>query len=490
MNHIEKVFLFFAIPVVLLYIFLNIGDYPVISGWDEGIYLQFSETLAEHGEYATLNNHNFDLLSPSGGTGPTLVFPIMLAFKIFGKSLIAARVTMGFYLVLFMISAYLLVRTIGGWKAALISIPFLLTAGVTNYDTLWVGRQVLAEIPSLAFLFLGLWLWMKSWTNWRWLFPAIIFFALTVVTKNQFIWVIVPSLIIVLGFSLFYFKGFSKLILVLIILGSVIGLFLWQLIAHGIVGDNFQAYLDTCSALTTSEFLRPNINRWIENSKLIIKSGQIVLVALATLYGMFALFKKRNLKRSVLFSVFAIALLSSTFLCTPWPRLIYPLLALSSLITAIFIGDLLDVYLLKNVNKIWLFGILILVLGLFTLPRLIDSGQKILMVRDDSAPKMASLIDKIIPNTDYVLNWEWEVEFYSNTSFAHPPFRLFPALIDEVYNEKSCQILKQPRIPSDAKYLLIGPFAEQTKVFNKELSLIPNQIIKQVGPYKLYKLNQ
>ena len=191
----EVMVIVFILPLVMYLAFINLTGYPTISGWDEGMYLEFAHNLVYHGEYATLNDGVFERLAPVGGTGPTLIIPVGLALWLGNNSLAAARSVMGIYLLMAVASVYALVRQINGSLAAMCGVIFFLVAGYPNYGTLWIGRQVLAEIPALAFTLVGLLIWIESWQRGMgWLIVASVSLALAVVTKNQLIWIIWTSL--------------------------------------------------------------------------------------------------------------------------------------------------------------------------------------------------------------------------------------------------------------------------------------------------------
>ena len=58
-----------AVMVILVAFFLltNLATYPTISGWDEGMYLQFAHNLAYYGQYATRNGDVFERSYSSWG---------------------------------------------------------------------------------------------------------------------------------------------------------------------------------------------------------------------------------------------------------------------------------------------------------------------------------------------------------------------------------------------------------------------------------------
>ena len=177
---------------------VNLSRYPAISGWDEGMYLEMAVNTARFGEYATRNGEAFERLQPPGGTGPTLILPVAAAMLVGGFELWVARLVIVAALLVALAGGYRLLRTIGGSFAAVTGTLLLLVAGFPDFDTLGLGRQVLAEVPALAFLLWGLWFWIRSWDGrTRDLVIASALISLAIVTKNQWLIFVTPGLAVV-----------------------------------------------------------------------------------------------------------------------------------------------------------------------------------------------------------------------------------------------------------------------------------------------------
>jgi 4-amino-4-deoxy-L-arabinose transferase-like glycosyltransferase len=469
------------IPSVTFLATANLTSYPTISGWDEGMYLQFAGNLAYRGEYVTI-----------GGSGPTLIVPIALALRLLGNSLGAARLIMVAYLLAALACVYLLVRSIGGRPAAIASIPLFLIAGYTTYDTIWVGRQVLAEVPSLAFALLGLWLWIKSWrSHQKWLIASAFLFALAVVTKNQFLWIFGLGIVLIFLADRIYYRQLRWASGIVPLAGIVLGYGSWFLLSLWIVHPGDRAsYLEAQSALTAASFLHVSLQRSLANLELFYHSEQWLPALVSIAYGLFSSRARTQaaLQKLLLPLFTSVALLSFLGPSLPWARYLYLTLALASLCTALLIGDLIGwVGRRGKLGGLLTVVAFVLSLSLLSGQRIVGNIQRIVTTNDRSAEQFAALVDQTVPSSANVLNWEWEIEFYSNRSFVHPPYRLFPAMIDQVYNQRYDPLLDQPRIPPQTHYLIIGPFASQTNVFTSALERQHHALLVCEGPYQLYQ---
>jgi 4-amino-4-deoxy-L-arabinose transferase-like glycosyltransferase len=473
----------------------NLALYPAISGWDEGMYLQFADNLVRYGEYATRNGQVFERLQPVGGTGPTLIAPVALALWLSSQSLAAARLVIVAYLLCTLAGGYLLARRLSGQAAGIAGIPLFLIAGYGIYDTLWMGRQVLAELPGFAFLLLGLWAWIRSWRGTlRWLITSGALVGLAVITKNQLIWVLGPSFVVFGLIDWVYYRQLRWTHSLMPLAGVVAGYGAWVLLSLWIVGpEDRLRYLDTQRALTAATFLHVGPQRWIENARLLYTSGQATIAVLSIGYGLYRA-RTRSLigvERLVLPLFASAALASFLIMSLPWARYLYPALALAALCSALLVGDL--VVWVRNHGPrgdLWVAGALVLAVGVLSGTRIVQNVQRIATADDQSAARFSEIVDLQVPAGARVMNWEWELEFYTQRPMIHPPHRLFAALIDQTYNLRGDPVLDQPRIPADIDYLIVGPFADQTQVFATELAARRHQLVGSEGPYRLYLLDR
>jgi 4-amino-4-deoxy-L-arabinose transferase-like glycosyltransferase len=482
--------LLFIMTIVLT----NLTSYPAISGWDEGMYLSFAKNLANFGEYATNNGNTFERLLPAGGTGPTLIVPVALALSL-GGNLLAARLVIVAYFLIALAGAYILVKSIGNSTAAMLSILVFLIAGYKSYDTIWLARQVLAEIPAMAFLLFGIWMWYKSWQNGlKYLIAGSLLIGLSVITKNQLIWTLIPIFLLIYLIDRFYYRQLRWYHTIVPVLCIALAYGAWFLTSIWIVGSaELQTYMDAQKALTNATFLNVSLHRWVNNLKFIKESDQWIIILISIGYCIYKC-RTRTLAglTNLILPLFAIvSTLTFIILNIPWPRYLYLPLAFSALCTGLAIYDF-ALYLNKvlKTKKALAFPVVILIIGSLIGPRIINDVNLIFTADDTNAIQFVNLIDQKIPKNAKVFGWEWELYFYTDRELYHPPFILFPTMIDQVYNGRNNNpILQQPRIPADTDYLIIGPFASDTQVFTAELNKYQNKLIFNVGPYYLYKLN-
>ena len=487
----EDIVLLVLLPVILFFNFYNLANYPVTSGWDEGIYLQFSRNLALHGIYGSTDGDHFHVLTPTGGSGPIVIVLIGMIFKSFGQSLLNARLVMACFLFLATVSLYILIRLISRWEIALASIFLFLVAGYETYDTYWLGRQVLSEIPALFFLFLGYLFLLKSFQRNRIanLLVAMILLGAAVVTKNQLIWILVPSLGMMTVLDLYYYRQKYWWHFGAALISIIIFYFLWLSVSLIMVGSERAFFLEAQNSVFKALYLHINLMRVLNMGKMFIKSGFFIPITIAWIYTLFATRKKdsQGLIRAFFLSTAGVGLFCSLALSIPWPRLLYMGIVLSIPVIALFLADIMK-YLQNHPVPIKRYSTLAVYLGLaiFTFVKLYFDARLILRTQDHSAEEFAQVVDRIVLDNEHILNWDWEVEFYSQRTFIHPDFRLFPAILNHAYNFVEVPILYEPRIPDEIHYVGIGPFTSGFLIFNNELEQRHGVIIHQIGDYALY----
>ena len=479
-------------PIIVYLAIVNLAGYPPISGWDEGIFLQFASNLAHYGEYATRSDGAFERMMPLASVGPTVIVPTALALLLGNDSLFAARLVPAIYLLIAVAGVYLLMRHLGGWVLAIVSIALFLAAGYPAYDTLWLGRQVLGEVAALAFAFLGIWAWLKSWHgSSSWLITSTLLISLAVMTKNQLIWLLGPGFAIIAFVDRFHHRQLRLVQALAPLAGVILGYGASLLFSLWIVGPSGRAsYLEAVQVASAVAFAHTGPHRWLENIKWYGRIGW--LIALVTIgYGFYRSRERSlaGLNRLVLPVFASMALLGFVSLSFPWPRNLHSPLAFVALCTAVLICDLAYWAGTRwRPERLWTAAIVVLAVAVLAGPRLVGNVQRIMAPDDSSIERFAALVDQQVPASSKILNWEWEVEFHSRHSFVHPPYQLSQVLFDEIFNRRQAAILDELSIPPEIEYLIVGPFSTRTQVFASALEKRRYRLLSNEGPYYLYQL--
>lgn len=155
---------------------------------DEGIYVQVSRHLVETGHFGLPIEPGKDISLGYVTVGFPVLVPVAIAFSVFSVSLTVARVVAVAFLLLAIASSALLVRRLYGRRAA--TWTALLVA--TFPPLFGHGKNLLGEVPGLAYLFVSLLLYDRS------PFFFGIVFGLSVASKPTFL-----PLVVALGLASF-----------------------------------------------------------------------------------------------------------------------------------------------------------------------------------------------------------------------------------------------------------------------------------------------
>jgi len=119
--------------------------------FDGGLNAQMARTFAEHGRYATYYGgyREFDLVVT---TGPTVILPTSLAFKLCGVTTLTAQFTnLMYFIALFILASQFTYRHAGLAGAVLSLVLLVATPGLLDK-----GLRLYGEVPALVFLLAGL----------------------------------------------------------------------------------------------------------------------------------------------------------------------------------------------------------------------------------------------------------------------------------------------------------------------------------------------
>jgi hypothetical protein len=145
--------------VLLIACFYNLAHYPTIW-WDEAIFSETAANLSQAGRYA-LTVQSPDQLSDLDyriSTGPAVILPVALAYRLLGVSLLNGRLVAAFYLLFAFLALYLGARRLWGSSTALLAVVL----GLLGTDVLYWGRSVLGDVPALGLFLCGTWLLLRS----------------------------------------------------------------------------------------------------------------------------------------------------------------------------------------------------------------------------------------------------------------------------------------------------------------------------------------
>src|SRR6266498_3702129 len=142
---LERVWLLALIAGAIVLALVNL-PYAPRTWFDEGSHLHVPKTLIQHGVYADISSEGYRYYGPTIGVG-----------------LLQGRIVIVAYLLTALAAGYTLARRLHGQLVGLLAVTLLLASRTFGYQgAIEYGRQVLGEIPGVAFLMLGMLAWLAA----------------------------------------------------------------------------------------------------------------------------------------------------------------------------------------------------------------------------------------------------------------------------------------------------------------------------------------
>jgi len=497
---------------ILFLFFYNLTDYPK-TWFDEGSHLHVPKALVTMGVYADYSSEGLRHYGPTIGVGPTVMVPIAAAFQLFGVGLLQARLVMVAYLAAATLLMGLLARRLLGLRSALVATTLLLTMpaiGMVEY-----GRQVLGEVPGLAFMAAGFLLWFARWRRSRWWELALVglLLGLSVVTKYQYLLVLGLSLVAAWGMNLLFFKLPQRFFLIPgIVTALVFGA--WQMftlvyLGPATIGENLAMLRE--SAAGAAAVFSPALMRRAVGELFSAKSFLWMLFP-ALLYSGYALLRpsdklhpsdKMNLSQeqrqqlAILYLLSLINLAWYVVASVSWLRYAFLGLAFSTFFVAWMFRDLTANF---SAGQLWQaaqsgrraagYGglILLLWLGVMLAAPAARLSWTIASAPPDDSMQMAAVMNREVPLNALVETWEPQMGFLTDHRYHYPPQWLLNRAVRQVWLGETpvAELYDFTELAPD--FVLIGEFGRWVDVYPVErLQQAGYERVETVGQFELYR---
>jgi 4-amino-4-deoxy-L-arabinose transferase-like glycosyltransferase len=497
-----------VVSVVLLFLALyNLTGYP-LTWFDEGSHLHVPKTLVRFGVYADYSSEGFRYYGPTVGVGPTVMLPITLVFQLFGFGLLQARLVMVLYLLATIYVFYCLANRLGNQQFAWVATALLVAS--RGVSLLEYGRQVLGEVPGLFFVLAGFLVWFANWekASWRRLGLVGLLLGLAMITKNQYLLVLAPTLGLAWLANLVYYRTAPQR--TFIIPGLVAGacFALWQIymilyLGPATASENLAA-LRTATAGAALVFSPNLMKRGLQELlSLKVYLGWLLPVLL---YGfLLALPRRREGQQwGVLLGLILVNLLWYVVASISWLRYAFPALALASLFVARFFYELTDGFKL-NLQSLWQAwregqaawikqaGSLALLIWLAVMI-VVPLGQTVkqIVLPEFNAPiAMAAYLDEQVSQQALIETWEPELGFLTNHNYHFPPPLLLNQAVGHVWLGKPSPAQEYTFVQDKSPdYVLVGGFARWVGLYPQDWLATHYRLETNIGNYELYALNK
>ncbi len=488
-----------ALLLFLLLFFLaiyNLDAYPTVA-FDEGIHLLVAKKLALEGKYR---------IGPA--VGPTLFYPIALAFRAGGVGLLPARAVMVGYILLCAAVFYALTRYLAGWKAAAVgTLLFIVSPGV---NLLGWGRQVIGEVPAALFFLAGTLAWFKTLeeTSPRRragkLILAGIFLGLAIITKNQFL-LLLPAWCLLWVLDRLYYRQLGQRDFALPLASAVVCVAAWYMGQRFFLSAGSElaaANVKEWTGAVSRGIFTLSLQRMADAVKFLTSQDSLYAWGLpAVLYA--ALLSVRRSHEGVRWAWLTVTALVwlgwFVAVSVAWPRYAFLALVVATLAVAKLLHDLTAGYrvpiraLAEKVRSgrwdtLLATRIALMALLLILVLRPLQGRITEVTGANERMPQaMAAYIVSHLPQGTQIETYEPEVCFLSGYPCHIPPSEVMDASIKFVWYDDPPPSESYRLQDLNAPYLLIGDFGRWVHAYDPGVVQRNYELETTIGTYELYR---
>lgn len=503
----ERLALLGLCGLVAVFAGYNLEGYPHTS-FDEGANLQLPKNLLLYGQYGTRSGSDATLFDPFVSTGPAVLLPIFVAFRLFGLGLLPARVVMALFFVAAVWAFYQVTQHLFSRRAALVGSLFWLS--LTLESPVERGRYVFGEVPGMFYLLVGMLLWMQTLSapSRRRLLLAGSLFGLAVLSKNIFI-LIVPALVAAWVFRLPASGRIPWQAVVLPAVTCLGWLAAWYGLQLAVLG--WQAFADNLALLRSlgsahmGLFSPPLIS---QNLRFIADSEVAALLGLPGLVYVGLLGQQRTVagaKYRLAAALCGLWLIWFVVASIGWTRYAFVAFTFFSLFTAGLLGELSENFRLDwqgltkvghehAVQRVAKQAAVFLLLLPFIAYPLALQVQQVAAPPDLSAQAMAAYVDAQLEPEAMIETWAWEIAFLtSHATYHHPSGRVMEVAIRSLTAAEPGSVTPSTVydfMEAAPDYVIVGRFEDLVDLYpNSELEA-RGDLVATVGPYRLWKIRK
>lgn len=506
-----------AALLILFLFFYNLTDYPK-TWFDEGSHLHVPKALVTMGVYADYSSEGLRHYGPTIGVGPTVMLPVAGSFQLFGVGMVQARLIMVLYLAAALGLMFLLAQLLLGTRAAVVVMALLLTTPAVNMVE--YGRQVLGEVPGLAFMAGGFLLWFLRWrrADWWELILVGVLLGLSVVTKYQYLLVLGATLLLAWGMNLIVFKLSQRLFLIPgIVTAAIFGA--WQIftlvyLGPATIGENLASlreFTAGAAAVFSQELMLRSLDElfsaksflWTLFPVLLYSAWWLVRPHRATTETgvlqepRFLSPQDRRYQLAILYVLVVINLVWYVVASVSWLRYAFVGLSFGAFFVALTFAELTANFSVTRLRQAardgrWMAGYgglaLLFLLAVMILAPGARLATRIATAPTDDSAQMAQVMNGVVPFDVLVETWEPHMGFLTDHRYHYPPQLLLNRTVRQMWLGETPVSELYDFTELDPEYVLVGEFSRWVDVYPTDrLRAAGFELAETLGQYELYQ---
>lgn len=475
------------------------------SWFDEGLNLAAAGTLATDGTYGLPDSAGARVMDPAIQTGPTVIVPIALVFKLAGVGLLQARIVMVVFAVFALAMAFLLAQRLTGTTGALL-VAGLLLVGNGDYATSFVplGRQVLGEAPVFGMFCLGARLLIRHIDRPE---SSALFaggqvglvFGLAMLTKSQMALLLPVAVGLLWIANLLYYRVIKWWLPILILAVSCGIVLCWYGVQLAYVGfDGYQQNSEVLREGFSIHIARLSLTGSENAARALWSTGYLFWGVPGLVYC--AWLARSRTKESF---VYVLPLLLTcvwlgwyTLLSIGWSRYAALPLMISTLFTARLIVDALQWRLTARATRLpgirgW--GarepLAILAVAVVLAVSLLGGLREMVGVDSQGREEMIAYLQREIPADSTIETWAWELDVFTPQRLHHPPTGVTNVYTREIWDGLAVPANAYDPGTARPDFVLANSFSTWTGIYEDYIAE-RGALLFEAGEYRLYAIRQ
>lgn len=483
---------------------INLESTPPLW-WDEGWTLSVARNWVERGHYGRL------LAGESAPPGLAASFPVAasvaLSFRLFGVGIRQGRLVGVIYMVGTLAVIYYLAYCLYSQSVALGTLAVLLLMS-PHLEThpVYMGREVMAELPMLFYLLAGYAFFLSALRRPRCFMPAAMSsWGIALITKAQVLPFWTASLVVPLSITLFKREWKTAGLLGIGLLGSFVVSQLLVSLLHLLLQGHTLPNTPLHGLYGVIAFvLVPSVRSLALLVTFVVGLPTLPGLCYAAWQQVKDVFREAPIADVKTVRLALLALVGSWFgwfvaLSVGWPRLLSPATFVGSIFLAAMLYDLTDHFSLSSTikrggyalrhlrfNGQSLGALLAIVLICITVPiTLIHLYQFYVILPDKSALQVTKFLNTQTAANALIETYDSEIHFLLDRRYHYPPDQMNVRIIRRANLGQSVPLAYDP-LAADPDYLVVGKMSRASEIYDRVLVKGAFHLLREYGAYKIY----
>jgi len=484
-----------AVTAIVLLV-TNLRTWPP-PWFDEGMHVGAAAMLATDGLYGLRDGGQVSLFDKQVQVGPMVIVPVALGLRLFGVDQESARLVMVVFSLGALLAAWRLAKHVFDERTASLTLVLLL-AGSTEFfcSFVFVGRQVLAEVPAFGFYCAGMTLLVRpvrlGERSIRRELAAGVLWGAAMLSKGQLVALIPAAMVCLAIAGTVYYRRRVWPLLVLPVTVSLALMGVWDVVRWlGVPAGGLSSAAQVTPAWVATQLMT---TEWADRTRAIsvlTHSGFVFVGLPALLWGLWTARGRdaEGLTRLLLLAVPLTVLAWFAGASIGWARYAFFAVSMSAMWSASLLWRLWDLAAPVRIGRVPARPLLGAALAALLIANSAATVRAIAHPPDTGFEEMRDVLRHHVDAAAIVETWEWEFSLDERPTYTHPDVDMLLAATRLVMSHGSMPPALYDWRRRNPDYLLLGPFGGWTGIYR---AAVPDHadLVAQRGRYALYRVRK